>query len=296
MIIACPACHTRYVVPDSAIGVEGRTVRCAKCRHSWFQDGPALPGQPSAAAEAVAAPPPAPPPPAPPPPAPPPPPPAEVRAAPEPAVAVGMPQEAAPEPGPEPDPAPEPPVETAPAYAEPPAPVETAGSNPVYYDDEAQAVEDRSSFDFEPPFRPRRNPAKVWMLAASLFAAVATAATAAVWWYGLPDWAPMAKPTFAEAQPYLVLDFPAKRQDRRTLPNGTEYFGASGTVTNVGQSQRTVPTILIVLRDKRNRVVYSWEVVPPKRRLMPGESVTINEAVTDVPKSATAAEIGWKPG
>ena len=40
MIIACPACATRYVVPDSAIGIEGRTVRCAKCKHSWFQDGP----------------------------------------------------------------------------------------------------------------------------------------------------------------------------------------------------------------------------------------------------------------
>ena len=57
-----------------------------------------------------------------------------------------------------------------------------------------------------------------------------------------------------------------------------------------------MPIILIVLRDARDRIVYSWEVVPPKRRLAPGESVTINEAVTDVPKSATAAEIGWKPG
>src|SRR6218665_1761277 len=55
MIIACPACSTRYVVPDNAIGVDGRTVRCAKCRHSWYQEG-ALPADLPAAAEAAAAP------------------------------------------------------------------------------------------------------------------------------------------------------------------------------------------------------------------------------------------------
>lgn len=273
MIIACPACTTRYVVPDSAIGVEGRTVRCAKCRHSWFQEGPELDlAKLQPAPQPQVAPPP-----------PPPPQPAPV------AQPAPQPEPVAPAPQPAPAPVPATPVDEA------PPPISAPPPPPTYYDDVAPDP-DWSSFDHEPPFRPRRNPLKLYTLAASIFAVVALGAIGAVYYYGLPNWAPFASSTFAEGQADLQLDFPPNRIDRRTLPNGKEFFGASGKITNVGKQRRTVPAILIVLRDSNERIVYSWEVRSPKQQLNPGESVTINEAVTDVPRSARFAEVGWKPG
>lgn len=299
MIIACPACATRYVVPDSAIGVDGRTVRCAKCRHSWFQDGPEVAPRPQASA-----------------PAPMPVSEQTTQVTPQAPTVQDVPvseqaTQFTPQPPTEPDAVPihaqrtvfapqreaqaeaevetpQPAVESLPTFAETaraPAPVA-----------ESEFDDSPSSFAHEPPFRPRRNPAKLWTAAAIAFALLVAALIGAVSIWGMPAWVPIARPTFAEAQPDLVLEFPPERQDRRTLPNGAAYFGASGTVTNVGREKHSVPPILIVLRDGRERIVYTWEVRSPKSELAPGESVTINEAVTDVPRSAKVAEIGWKPG
>jgi hypothetical protein len=247
-------------------------VRCAKCRHSWFQDGPELvPPAPL-------------------------PPPVETR---QPAVPE------APAPAPFAAREDEPPVRTAvappwPAAAMPPPPfpADTAmpwGQPAAEPEDDAQ--EDAaapSRFAHQPPFRPRRNPARLWTIAAVIFALVALGAIAAVAKYGLPEWAPLSRSTFAAGPPDLVLEFPPNRQDRRTLPNGTEYFGVSGRISNVGKERRVVPTLLIVLRDEHNHIVYSWEVTPPKRVLAPGEALPVIEAVTDIPRAAKFAEIGWK--
>lgn len=38
MILACEKCDTRYLVPDAVLGA-GKTVRCTKCSHEWYQEG-----------------------------------------------------------------------------------------------------------------------------------------------------------------------------------------------------------------------------------------------------------------
>lgn len=315
MIIACPACATRYVVPDSAIGVEGRTVRCAKCRHSWFQDGPelAVPLAPVAFSPPPAAPPPPPTPVAGPAQAAWPEPQAEPAAPPaDPEPIASEPNEPVPSAAdwdqprpaqlsetpavtPQPGPEPEPPISfAADEVASPPlSPPPSAAPLPV---DEPEADDGYSRFAHEPLFRPRRNPARMWTIAAALFAVVALGAVAATAWFGLPNWMPFAHPLFAEDQPGLKLDFPAKMQGQRPLSDQTWFFEANGTVTNVAQSARSVPTILAVLKDARGRIVFSAELHSPKRVLAPGESVSINEALVSVPKAAIKAEYGWKPG
>lgn len=293
MIIACPACATRYVVPDSAIGIEGRTVRCAKCKHSWYQDGPEL-AEPITAAyaapvgaegEIAAA-------------TPPPRPSAEPRAVgatPTAGEAPAMPSSAR-----APDPQIEETVDGGGKGANAPSDLPNLDERPLVdwaaelQADPDESAEEVSHFDHRPPFRPRRNWLRWMSWGAGVFAVLAIAAVAAMSTLGVPSWLPIEQPLFG-ADPGLTVEFPASEQERRTLPNGAEFFGARVVVKNETRETRAVPPLLIVLRDARERVVYSWELAPPQRSLAPGEAMTINEAMTDVPKSAVYADIGWAP-
>lgn len=40
MIITCPQCDSRFVVPSTLFASGGRKVKCASCKHVWYQDEP----------------------------------------------------------------------------------------------------------------------------------------------------------------------------------------------------------------------------------------------------------------
>ena len=56
MILTCPACSTRYTVDAAKFPPAGRTVRCAKCAHSWHEPGPEPEPAPAAEMEPEATP------------------------------------------------------------------------------------------------------------------------------------------------------------------------------------------------------------------------------------------------
>lgn len=44
MLIACPNCSTSYMIDQASLGEAGRTVRCARCKTTWFASKPEMVG------------------------------------------------------------------------------------------------------------------------------------------------------------------------------------------------------------------------------------------------------------
>jgi predicted Zn finger-like uncharacterized protein len=230
MILECGQCHTRYLVPDSAVGPAGRTVRCANCRHSWFQ-------RPAATPELA-----------------------------KPAVAPRF------EPAPPPAPIAAPDPEPAPAYA---------GMDHDY-----------DAFAHEPPFRPRRNPARRWTIAAVTAGVLMLIATAALVFGNLPNFATMlGLPLGGEETPLKFVNL--KKPDRRDLPNGSELFAIGGQVKNPTGQRQPVPDIRAELRDASDRLVYSWTIKPDQRTIAPGGAMNFDSAKLDVPTGSRSVKLSF---
>jgi predicted Zn finger-like uncharacterized protein len=234
MILECTQCRTRYLVPDSAIGPEGRTVRCASCKHSWFQAGQVL----DLVARAEAG----------------------VTTSPQPvAPRVTAPPAPPPPPPPSPSPPSAPDVEIAPP-----------GTAPDY-----------DAFAHQPPFRPRRNPARRWTMIAFAAGIAMLIGAAAILYSGAPGLAQQfGLPIGTPPTPLKIVNNPI---DRRDLANGSEMFAVSGKVVNPTDQRQHVPDIRVELKDAQNRLVYSWTIRPETVSLPPRGAVEFNSAKLDVP-------------
>jgi hypothetical protein len=152
-----------------------------------------------------------------------------------------------------------------------------------------------SRFEYRAPFTARRNPAKMWTLAVTIFALLAAGTAVAVNVYGLPEFAPFSRPTFGIGKRDLALAFDPAEQRIETLDSGERIYRVRGTISNEGRERLNVPDLLIVFRDRNDELIKNWVVVPAKRELAPGETLNVTEAIADVPQAARVAEVGWAP-
>lgn len=332
MILICPNCATRYVVPDNAIGIDGRQVRCANCKHSWFQESTPIKIDEVEAAPATIAP-------------------KSVQSEPS---KQATPKEKAPEPraaepkaaepqAPAPKIAePKPPhanddtipsvksdgninradndgvdIETAPAVKpeipeakgtkipEPQAQKDINKDN-LFSDDrlnqshetgpshneyrEALAPPPPAPFDHEPPFKPRRNPAKLWTMAALAFAIIIAIIAGALWYSGALQGSLSTQTTTSRLEITL-----GENNEINETVDGRRFFIASGTIINPTNDTLKVPDMIATLLDNDEREIYSWEIPAPVDELEAGGSVDFSGAARDnVPRAASSVAVAWK--
>lgn len=144
-----------------------------------------------------------------------------------------------------------------------------------------QIPRDYDAFAPDPPFRGRRNPAKMWTLLAIAAALLMLGAVAAISYFGVPVLGGQAN---AAGRGLSIQK--TREPDRTQLESGNELLTVYGRVFNSSEQGQKVPPIKAELVDMQGRVVYSWQISAPASELAPGAVTNFNSAVIDVPRSA----------
>lgn len=321
MILNCPNCAARYVVPDTAISVNGRRVRCANCKHSWFQEAapinvddvktPPITVAPKSAK--ITAP----------------------KTAPKDDIidsqnnidasdiaptkqaqdtiadvqdkqSEGLENNFAtksdqqnhafdkndvsgnvnePANNEEPNKS-----DTSPSLFKKMADHSKTGQEQVNEYAQALAPIPPAPFDPEPPFKARRNPAKLWTIAAIAFAFIIMIIAGALWYSGALEGSLSREVVTSELE--LVLN---DNHEINETQDGRRFVIASGTIINPTQQKLAVPDMLAILLDDDGRELYIWEIPAPVETLGPGAKVEFSGAARDnVPRAASDIAIDWK--
>jgi hypothetical protein len=156
-----------------------------------------------------------------------------------------------------------------------------------------EAPQDYDAFAHEPPFRPRRNWAKIWTIVAIVAAVLMLGATAAIGYFGLPA---KLGSRFAFAKPSgTALQIVEHKTERSRMASGNELLTVTVRVKNPSSESQRVPALRAELRDGRGKAIYNWTISAPVPQLAPGASAIYNSAEVDAPQGAKAVNISFAP-
>jgi predicted Zn finger-like uncharacterized protein len=314
MLIVCPSCASSYMIDQAAVGPAGRTVRCARCKVTWFAGGPnsapdatAFVDNVIAEAEAQSTPL------------------AHTEAAPPPAAAAPPPQpaqaadadigaedsdsisatdtEAPPVEPPLPEPAPAEAPATEPAEAQAPesepATIADAPSlvPPIEHEplpDTADAEldsEDAESFDArsqrlqgrrQRPLRSSRWTAVILVLVAFNVALVGARKDVVRY---LPQtaslFAAIGLPVNLRNLKFENVSISKEAQD------GTTILIVQGAIVSEAGKPVEVPRLRFAARNSTGQEVYTWTMPPPRSILAPGERLEFRSQITASPADAS---------